>query len=515
MAELSFPDPQDPLEGRRFILELDRRLEHWDRAILVADWDLFTGKNSAGSERLQLERSRFLSDDKLLGWIRKASQRRWPPLIRRRLQLLDRIVVDAQVEQSVAIVKARSKLQRRIVAFRPRWNGKRVERFVLHRVLREDPDAQNRKRAYYGLESLYRPLEEPLRQLIRLRNERARDLGYANFAALRLSFEGFAPDKIEELARAGLPLARTRIALLRARPVAGLEGGGWHPWDLDLARFGSTRLPEASFPQRSMLATILRAVKKWGFPVERMRFRAVFHDLPSGGLTLAPDPPNDVRILVHRRGGWNAYDVMFHEVGHAVHSASIRAPRHLLRWHENIPGFGGLHEGIAGLFEEIARDEAWLSTQPRIDPSAARSFAQSWRDWDAQSIAYLASWILVELDLYRNPERDPTSAAHRLARRVFGYDEFSPLSFADSFYIDSPVYAANYLLATYFHYQLARDLRERFGEPLWPNPRVGPYLMREWFAPGSIYDWVPRVRKLTGRPFGAKDFLASFEKGPD
>lgn len=56
--------------------------------------------------------------------------------------------------------------------------------------------------------------------------------------------------------------------------------------------------------------------------------------------------------------------------------------------------------------------------------------------------------------------------------------------------------------------QLARALRERFGGPFWPNPKFARWLTREWFAPGSLYDWAPRVREVTGRPFGAEAFVA-------
>ncbi len=56
-----------------------------------------------------------------------------------------------------------------------------------------------------------------------------------------------------------------------------------------------------------MFPRILQAVGKWGFRWGRRPFQVVFHDLPAGGLTLAPDPPRDVRILVHPTDGWQAY----------------------------------------------------------------------------------------------------------------------------------------------------------------------------------------------------------------
>jgi len=504
------PASTEPRDAERFVLRLDRRLERLDRAILVAEWDLYTGRSELGSGRWQLPRSQLLSDPRLLGWLRAARARTWPPLLERRLELLERVVLDTQVEQDPEVVRLREELNRTIVAFRPSWGGRRVNRETVHRVLLTDPNRARRRRAFYSHEPLYRALEERFRRLVRLRNDKARAAGFRSFAEMRLGFQGFSPERVLDLGEAATRAARSRARRLRDVFAESSGEGGWYPWDLRYAQHLLARLPERSFPRRPMLPRILAAVRQWGFRTDRMRFRVVFHDLPAGGLTLAPDPPQDVRILVHPQGGWQAYLVMFHEVGHAVHSASIRSPRHLLRWHENVPGFGGFHEGIGGLFEEVPLDPAWLAAQAGVGRSLAEEFATSRADSDLLSAAWLNTWIAPELSLYRDPDRNPAGAAGRLARRLFGYDTFAPVSFVDSFYVADPVYSANYLLAALFHHQIAQAIRDDLGEPLWPNRKVGPWLTRNWFAPGSVIEWVPHVKAVTGRPFSARAFCTRF-----
>jgi peptidyl-dipeptidase A len=489
---------------------LDARLEPLDRAILVADWDLFTGRSKVGSAPWQLKRSALLSDDGILSWVRSALRRSWPFPTRRRLELFERVLLDTQVEQHPDVVRLRSELQHQVVAFRPRWKGKRVNRAVLYEVMRQNPNEADRKRAYYGMEPLYRPLEERLRELVRMRNDRARALGYSTFAEMCLRFQGLSVGRLNELAEAVVEPARSRTGALRDQYFEATGQSEWHPWDISYAREQRVPLPNRLFPQREMFPRIFKAVREWGFRTDRMRFRVVFHDLPAGGLTLAPDPPKDIRILVHPQGGWLPYAVMFHEVGHAAHSASIRAPRHLLRWHENVPGFAGFHEGIAGLFEDIPSTAEWLSAQPGVGRKRAEEFARTAQDSHAIDAAFHAGYLRIEQLLYEHPERDPMPEVVRLERRVFGLDDFAPPSFVDSFFVDTPVYIPNYLLAILFDHQLADTLRDLFGEPYWPNRKVGPWLTRNWFAPGSLYDWVPRVKKITGRPFGAEAFRAAF-----
>ncbi|HTT72578.1 MAG TPA: hypothetical protein VMG99_00290 [Thermoplasmata archaeon] len=503
------PSPASVREATRTVRELDRRLEAFDRAILIADWNLYVGRSRSGAAGWQRRRATLLRDEGLLAWLRAAKDRPLAPDDHRRVELLERVVQDALVEQAPDVIALRSAISKRIVAYRPRWHGRRVDRAVVTRALRESPDPRERERAYYALEPLYRPLEEPLRRLVRRRNARARALGYRHFAEMRLGFEGMTPERIAELgARATAP-ARPVLRALRDRFTDRFRAG-WQPWDLLYARAVENPLPEHAFPRRGMLPRILAAVRRWGFRTERMRFRIVFHDVWSGGLTLAPDPPRDVRILVHPEGGWLAHMVLFHEVGHAVHSASIRAPRHLLRWHENVPGFGGLHEGIGGLFEELAGVPAWLTGRPGVSSAAAEAFAAAEREATLMWTAWTVAWFTVEQSLYANPDRDPRVGARRLERDLFGFGSAEPLSFVDPFFVDSPVYAPNYLLATLFHRQLRAAILDRFGPTLWPNPRVGPWLARTWFAAGSTDDWVPKVRAVTGRPFGAEAFVADY-----
>ena len=513
MPHLAVPSSRDPREGRRFLGKLERRLEKLDRAILVAEWDLFAGGSNAGPERWNLKRTALLSDDRLLPWVRSSLRQDGPFPVRRRLGLLERILLDARVEQHPEVVRLRSELQRRIAEFRPRWKGRRVNRTVVYKALRESREEAERRRAFYALEEIHRPLEEPLRTLIRLRNERSRALGFRTFAEMRLSFDGISPSRLEELAQQVVAPAHDRVLRLRDQFRDRTGQSDWHPWDLPFAEEQRAPLPDRFFPRGPMIRRIFQAVGKWGFRTDRMRFHVVFHDVPVGGLTLAPDPPKDVRILVHPESGWFAYMIMFHEVGHAVHSASIRAPRHLLRWHENIPGFGPFDEGIGALFEQIPSEEAWLESVPGLGSRRAHDFAEATRDDDAVNAGSHANWMRVEQALYRNPERDPWSEVRDFERRVFGYDDYAPLSFVDTFFVDSPIYGPCYLLAVLFRCQVQERMRQVCGEPFWPNPKVGPWLRREWFSSGSLYDWVPRVRELTGRPFGAEAFLRMFRVG--
>jgi hypothetical protein len=507
VTALTPPSSRTPRDIAHFVLALDLRLERYDREILLAEWNQLTGRSRQGSERWQVERAALLGDPVLLAWVRRARKRDLPYPIARRLVLLERVLLDTRVEQAPEIVRRRAKMEQAIVQFRPRWKGRLSNRAVLYQELRTNPRVEVRRAAYYAFEPLHAKWEKDLVELIELRNEGAREAGFRSYPEMRLGFQGITPARLERLASQALETAPAHLSDLRGGFLERTGAGEWYPWDLYYSRTLQSHLPDRLFPRGSMMARVLRDVAAWGFSRQALRFRVAYHDLPAGGMTLAPDPPRDVRILVHPRGGFSFYQVMFHEVGHAVHSASIRAPRHLLRWHENVPGFAGLHEGIGGLFEQIPLSRDWLTRQPGVSARAAEEFAEAHRDAQLLNVATLVPWIRTELELYRRPRRDPRPTVDRFERQLFGFGEHPPRTFfSDAFYVSTPIYAPNYLLAQLVSAQLESAIHERFGDPLWPNAKVGPWLALEWMSSGSLVDWIPRMREVTGRSFGAETF---------
>lgn len=492
----------------RFVAEVERRLAPLDRAILLAQWRAAAGRPGPGPEPAEDRRRRLLTDPTVVAGVERLSKESVPRSVERRLALLSRAVLDTQVEQDPAIARARARLYERVRRFRPLWHGRRVGRIVPRTALRRDPSREERRRAYYAEDPLYRPLEPALRELVALRTAAARAHGFRSYPEFRLSFDRITPADLERWLEAAAHRVPAEMRRRREEFEDRTGERGWYPWDVYHSLHLAAGLPDRAFPSDGMFGSVVAGVRRWGFPPARLRFRIDTHDLPSGGVSLAPDPPRDVRIVVHPGGGWTQYMTLFHEVGHAVHSASIRAPTHLLRWSEGLPGFGGFHEGIGRLFERIAASPAWLRGRPGLDGAGIEAFVALRRRTPLLEVGELAGWIRQELDLYLRPEVDPAERARRYGRTVLGFDDYVPRSFADAFFVRLPIYATSYFFAALLAPALLAAAQTEVGGDVWPNPRIGPWLTRNWFRDGSGFDWRPRLRAVTGRPFG----VAAFER---
>ncbi|MGC2035300.1 MAG: hypothetical protein WA761_07655 [Thermoplasmata archaeon] len=490
-----------------FLRRTEARLTMLDHGIALADWRLFTGRSSSGSLSWQLGRNEWLSDPALLEFARGAQGTVRGSLLRRRMELLERVVVESQIEQYPPIARARARLQRRITAYRPRWKGRRVDRAEIDTVLRRDPDRAEREKAFYAEQPLYGPLENELRRLVHARNDRARDLGFRSYPAYKLGYEGLTVERLFELMETALTGASRRLREVRARFQERTGLTEWLPWDLPFLHEAEGGLPDPAFPALDLVPAVLEGVRGWGFRPSQLKFRIDEHDLPFGGMEIAVHPPKDVRIIVHPKSGWLWYMVLFHEVGHGIHSRSARASSHLLRGHESVLGFQGLVEGIGGLFEELPGSAEWLTTRPGLDARLVNEFRNRRQETELSRMVSLVGWVRQEIGLYLDPEGDPAAEMLRFQKEMLGFDDFRPLSAADSFTVDSPVYSQSYILAELFDKQILSAVRSQIDGPLWPNPKFAGWLTENWLRYGTRHDWVPRVKEVTGQAFGAEEFV--------
>lgn len=493
-------------DTRRTLSRIEDELRRIDRAAQLADWRIALGRARATANPWPARRRELLAGPVLAAALRAGKRSGRGTLLGRRAELLERSVLEVSIEQSDAVIAPRLRLQAAAADFRPRWRGRRVGREVVWRALRTDPSRAVRRRAYYAEDALYRRLEPGLLDLVERRNAAARAAGFRSFPEWRLATDGLTVAGLEELLDVSLRHARSEMRRWRDLFRDRTGEGGWAPWDLEYAQQLEAGLPDRAFPARTMVSDVLRAIGQWGFPRSALRFRIDRHDLPSGGLCVTPDPPRDVRTIIHPSGGFWPYFALFHESGHAVAARTVRQPTHLLQDPERTPGFGGFLEAEGGLFERIPWSEPWLRARPGISGAQARSTSAQAVRGALFAIGALAVWTRQELTTYLHPGRDPAAEGERLARRIFGYDAYRPRSFADSFAIELPLYGVAYVLAELIQAQWREAISADLGGPLWPNRRVGPWLVERLFRHGARTDWRHRVRAATGRRFGPGAF---------
>ena len=479
--------------------DVEDRLTRVDHALFKVEWLLNTGGSRKGSVAARLARARLLSHSDLVMWCRDASPRAGSSLVRRRLELLEKQALDAQLQDHPPIARSNAKMERKIFDYRPRWKGRKVPLAELWDLMSREMDPEVRKAGYYANEPLFASLEPEVRALLAAQNDRARELGFPNYPEARLSLEGLSVRTLNRLLEP-FPALGSR-ASRAIRDKAGADS--WYPWDMMFAQ-GPGRIPaKTGFLGRDCLSAVRHGLRGWGFRANDLSFRFKRYDTPFTGRTIIGDAPRDVGVIANPRDGPIYYSILFHEMGHGIHGRSVRGSSHLVR---NL-GFGGFDESIGGLFEAITSDRNWLHTRPGVSrEEAARMRSESFEGL-AFRMAEVVGEIRTELRLYSDPEANLREDRRRFLKHRLAYDDHEPISWVDPYYLSPGFYRQSYVLASCFDEQVsAAGLREVGGD-FWPNPRFGPWLKETWLRPGQRDEWVPKVLEVTGKPLGPEAFV--------
>ena len=134
------------------------------------------------------------------------------PLLARQLTLLLNAYRGQQLEPATIarLVRMEKRLESRFNAFRAELDGRPVPDNDLRRVLIESDDSAARRGAWEAAKQVGAEVAPDLLELVRLRNEAARSLGFENFYTMRLTLdeqdEGELFGLLDELERGTRPL---------------------------------------------------------------------------------------------------------------------------------------------------------------------------------------------------------------------------------------------------------------------------------------------------------------------
>jgi hypothetical protein len=208
--------------------------------------------------------------------------------------------------------------------------------------------------------------------------------------------------------------------------------------------------------------------------------------------------PDEVYLVITRRGGRDDYETLFHEAGHAQHFAHM--PASLPMEHRYL-GDNSITESFAFLFQHLTQNPAWL--RARLDVADSEPIEAQARAAKLVFLRRYAAKLAYELELHgAPPSLDPLREVY--ARRLgdalhVKWPSESWLSDVDPFF-----YAASYIRAWALETHVRRLLHDRFGELWFEEPEAGAFLKSLW-AEGQSVRGDELLRELTGAEldFGA------------
>jgi peptidyl-dipeptidase A len=538
MQPSSIPPASVQVAPREVADDLEARLRPLEIDLAEAWWESNTRSSPQADERrieAELARRSLLADAELFQRLRDARatvDATTHPHDARRLDLLHDAFVAHQVPADLrrSIVELETAVESTFNNFRGEIDGAPVDDNAIAEILRDSTDVRERRAAWEASKQVGAQVADRIRELARLRNRAARDLGYRDHFAMALATGELDEDRLfatlaDVDAATAAPFAEWKAQLdasLARRFGCAVEE--LRPWHLDDPFFQSPPGEGALSVDRFFAGADLESLTLRTYDGLGLDLRPVLEhsDLYSRdnksqhAFCIDIDREGDVRVLCNVEPSERWMDTMLHEFGHAIYDReSDRTLPWLLR--------GAAHplttEGIAMLFGRLARDPAWLAEVAGVDRSTLDGLAPALRDAQRAALLTFARWVLVmtnfERRLYANPDDDLDTLwwdlieRHQQVRRPDG--RRAPDWAAKIHLAAAPVYYQNYLYGELFASQLDATLAER-ADGLVDRPAAGELLVRDVFAPGASLRWDALVERATGEPLSAHHLARQLER---
>lgn len=516
-------------------LEVTANLAWWNANISGKDED-FQHK-----EQTQNKLDAALADPQIFAKLKaiKEGPPHKDPVVARQIEVLYRYYLEKQVQPDLLkkITAKANAVEQKFNVFRAKVDGQEMADSEVRKVLKSSKDSTLRKKVWEASKQVGVDVEADLKELVALRNQAAKQLGFNNYHSMMLFLnEQDGPeliqlfDELDDLTRAPFQAAKKEIDERLSKqlnvPIADLRP--WHVHDPFFQESPTVYDADLDAPFRS--ADILELCRKFytgiGLPIDDVLARSDLFEKPGKSphaFCTDIDREGDVRVLANIVPNEYWMGTMLHELGHAVYSSKFipDALPYLLRGEAHIL----TTEGVAMQFERFSKSRAWLEKMGvQVADGAAYDAAAT--KVQRNQLLIFSRWCQVmlrfEKSMYENPGQDLNSLWWDLVERYQGLrrpEGRNAPDYGSKIHICSaPVYYHNYMMGQLFasqvHHAIARDVYNG------ANPRsvlyigdrrVGDFMKEKVFAPGRKLSWKELVKFATGAPLGASAFAKDFQ----
>jgi peptidyl-dipeptidase A len=490
--------------------------------------------------QLQIEIRRIYSNPKEYALIKdiRSSGQIEDERLKRQLDKLYYTYLRNQIEPDLLkkIVDLDTRIQQNYSKFRGTIEGREVTNSEIYTILTTEKDSRIRELAWKASKEVGEAIIDDFLQLVKLRNEAAKRLGFDNFYTLSIIT---SEQRVEEL-----DIIFAELDKLTYEPFVRLKG------ELDRILANSYNItPEDLMPwhyhdpffQRTPLVyeqnldlyyqdkDVKELARKYyagiGLPIDDILSRSDLYDRKGKyphAFSHDVDRQGDVRVLCNLQNTERWMETILHELGHAVYSKyhDQNEP-----WLLREPAHSFTTEAVAMFFGRLSRNPAWmqkmlgLTDQQRADiEEVSRKYLQF------QQILF-ARWAMVmyhfEKQLYADPDQDLNSLwwdlvkKYQLIKRPPGPPDAGWLS--KLHFTSAPCYYHNYmlgeLLASQLHHHIVHKvlgLESDRNVSYVGDKAIGDYLRKNVFGPGALYHWNDMIARATGEPLTAKYFVSQF-----
>ena len=532
--------------ARKFLTDHEARVRPVEVAGNMAWWvAMTTGTDEAFKKKEQAQNrlDEMYSDRKAFSEVKPLKEKADEiddPMLKRAIDVLYRAYLEKQVDPELLkkMVAKSNVVEQRFNTFRAQVDGKDMPDNAVREVLKTSKDSARRQQVWEASKAVGGLIEADLKELVKLRNEAARQLGFKNYHALQLYLNEQKGDdliklfdELDELTRAPFHAAKAEIDAKLASNC-GIDVKELMPWHYHDPFFQeSPAVFAVSLDQPYAKADLQDVCKRFyagiGLPIDEVLPRSDLYKKKGKSqhaFCTDIDREGDVRVLANIEPNEQWMGTMLHELGHSVYS-SHNIPRSLpytLRMESHIL----TTEGVAMMFERWSKSRGWIEKMGLTvdDPKA---FDETAAKVLRNQLLIFSRWCQVmlrfEKGMYENPDQDLNKLWWDLVEKYQELkrppDRNAPDYASKIHIVTNPVYYHNYMMGQLFasqvHHAICREVLHG-ADPQTAvyvgDKEVGEFMKKKVFGPGRTLDWNALTKYATGEDLNPKAFAEDFKE---
>ena len=510
----------------------------------LASWEAaITGKQEdfKKAEDLQMklvglysnkESLKKLTDIKISGMITDT-------LLKRQLDVLylQFLMAKADTSKLNAIVRLQTQIEQKYGNFRAEVKGKKLSDNEVGDILKNSKNSSEQKEAWIAQKKIGNLVAEDIKNLVKKRNEVAKDLGFHNYHEMSLTLSDQDPkvisslfDELDSLTTVAFAQVKREIDEYFVKYYGLKSKEELMPWnyqdrffqqapkiyDVDLDKYYKDKNLEV------LVSTYYDGI---GLPIDAMIKKSDLYEKPGKNqhaFCTDIDSKGDVRVLCNIKPNSYWMNTILHEFGHAVYDKNIDTT---LPFILREPAHTFTTEAIAMLFGRFSSNPQWIKDMMGLSDEETKKIADnSFKTLRLDQLVF-SRWSQVmyrfEKGMYENPEQDLNKLwwdlveKYQMMKRPEGRNE---PDWATKIHIATyPCYYHNYLLgellaSQIYYYVVANVIKSgdtRF-QSFAGKKDVGNYLKQKIFMPGSRFYWNEMIEKATGEKLTPKYYVRQF-----
>ncbi|MHC1778632.1 MAG: M2 family metallopeptidase [Bacteroidales bacterium] len=534
----------DEMKLKEIIANVENEVKPLAKEAALAYWNgTITGETSYFDiySSTSLKITNIYSDKNIFADLKRIKERDKieDPLLKRQLEILYNNYLSNQADTLVLkeIIDRSAALEQKYASFRANYKGKEISDNEVETILRNSANNKDLEEAWNAHKKIGPFVANDVIELIKLRNQVAKSLGFENYHAMSLELSGQNPAQISSLFDELDSLTKDSFAALKIEMDAsfskkyGVKESELMPWHYQGRFFQeSPQLYPVDldhYYKGKNLETITTVFyNSIGLDVKEIMANSDLYEKPKKNqhaYCTDIDSEGDIRVLCNISENEQWMGTMLHEFGHAVYSKGHDIDKNPYFLRNAAHSF--TTEAVAMIFGRLSRNPVWMKDMLGIDSAEVKKISEDcFKSLRLQQLVF-SRWVQVvyrfEKSMYENPEQDLNQLwwslveKYQMLKKPEGRNE---PDWATKIHIALyPCYYHNYqlgeLLASQMHYYIVNNITKSGNfknDSYVNNTEIGKWMDEKVFKAGMRYSWNEMIELATGEPLTAKYYAMQF-----